>query len=139
MKVLKVKRVTLFVLLAIAVLGSITYPPVLAQDRGAKQSDEEFVRATLSGQTAAAGALLDDEFTWTDSDGHTFDKAKVLESLPKVGSADDATDATERAYGSVVPILSSQGKTHVLRIWVNRPDGWRLLVYHEVTQKAEPP
>jgi hypothetical protein len=35
----------------------------------------------------------------------------------------------------------ASGKIHVLRIWVQRPAGWRLLDYHEVTQRsgAAPP
>ena len=35
--------------------------------------------------------------------------------------------------------MAERGKVHVLRIWVKRAEGWRVLVYHEVTQLAEPP
>ncbi|MFZ3215809.1 MAG: nuclear transport factor 2 family protein [Candidatus Acidiferrales bacterium] len=136
MKVFNVLRVSLFVSLGIAAFSATSARLVSAQERSVKQADEDFVHAARSGQTAALGALLDRDFTWTDGDGRTLDKAEVLKSLPTLA---DATGTTERTYGSVVTFLSSQGKTHVLRIWVKRPDGWRLLVYHQVTQRSEPP
>jgi len=37
-----------------------------------------------------------------------------------------------RNYGQVGAVMSGRDKIHVLRIWVKRPAGWRLLVYHEV-------
>ena len=45
---------------------------------------------------------------------------------------------SERTYGQVGAVQASRGKIHVLRIWVQRADGWRLLVYHEVKQLDQP-
>jgi hypothetical protein len=126
----------LFGILALALMCSY---PASAQESSVKQADEKFVAAVAAGQASVVGALLDQDFTWTDANGRRLDKAEVLKSLPKPPPANEAADSTARAYGSVVPILASEGKTHVLRIWVKYPEGWRLLVYHEVLQKSEPP
>jgi len=37
-----------------------------------------------------------------------------------------------RTYGQVGAVMSGRDRVHVLRIWVKRPAGWRLIVYHEV-------
>jgi hypothetical protein len=39
---------------------------------------------------------------------------------------------SQRTYGQVSAVMSGRDKIHVLRIWVKRSAGWRLLVYHEV-------
>ena len=48
---------------------------------------------------------------------------------------------SERSYGQVGAVQVASGKVHILRIWVKRAAGWRLLDYHEVTQRsgAAPP
>ena len=37
-------------------------------------------------------------------------------------------------YGDVAHTTVGRDKVYVLRIWVRRAPGWRLLAYHEVSQ-----
>jgi hypothetical protein len=63
----------------------------------------------------------------------------VLAAVPRNDLDDDAgADRSERTYGEVAAVSASRGKTHVLRLWVHRSSGWRLLVYHAVTQLEQP-
>jgi hypothetical protein len=110
-------------------------PDVLAADRA-------LVAALAKSDKAAAGKLFDAGFSWTNSAGDTIERAKVLESLPKPPLGDESgAQSNERTYGQVGAVQVASGKVHVLRIWVKRPAGWRLLDYHEVTQRsgAAPP
>ncbi len=105
-------------------------------------ADRALVAALAKTDSAAADKMFDADFVWTNSAGDTIGRAKVLASLPKppLGDENDA-QASERTYGQVGAVQVASGKVHVLRIWVNRPAGWRLLDYHEVTQRsgAAPP
>lgn len=104
------------------------------------ESDHALVEALARKDKAAAGKLLDANFLWTESSGNTLTKTKVLQNLPTPAPGFDA-EAQERTYGEVAAIQAANGKVHVLRVWVRRPAGWQLLIYHEVTQadKAQPP
>ncbi len=37
-------------------------------------------------------------------------------------------------YGDVVAVAVERGKEFMLRIWVKRAAGWRLIAFHEVSQ-----
>lgn len=54
---------------------------------------------------------------------------------------ESGADVSERTYGDVAGIQVAKGKQHIVRIWVKRAAGWRLLDYHEVQQPdvASPP
>ncbi len=113
-------------------LGAESDPAIL-------QMDSEFVRAVAASNSAALEKFLDAGFTWTDSQGNTLTSKEVLASIPKNALGDEAvTDRSERTYGQVAVVSASRGKTHVLRLWVHRASGWRLLVYHAVTQLEQP-
>jgi uncharacterized protein DUF4440 len=106
---------------------------VAADDQSVVQADHEFVQAAAKGDTASVGRLLDTDFTWTDADGKTRGKAEVLDSLPVPALGNESgPQVKQRTYGQVGAVMSSRDKAHVLRLWVHRPAGWRLLVYHEV-------
>jgi hypothetical protein len=109
-------------------------------DQVVHESDHAFVEALARKDKAAAGKLLDANFLWTESSGNTLTKAQVLQNLPTPAAGFDA-EAQEHTYGQVAAIQAANGKVHVLRVWVRRPAGWRLLIYHEVTQaeKAQAP
>ncbi len=111
-----------------------------ADDQAVLKADRALVAALAKGDVTALGPLLDGEFAWTTSAGDTLDRAKVLASLPKPPLGDEAgAQAGERTYGQLGAVQVAGGKVHILRIWGQRPAGWRLLVYHEVTQRAAPP
>jgi Domain of unknown function (DUF4440) len=105
-------------------------------------ADHALVLALAKTDRAAAEKMFDAEFVWTNSDGETVTRAKVLKSWPKPPLGDEsAAQVSERSYGQVGAVQVSSGKVHILRIWVKRAAGWRLLDYHEVTQRsgATPP
>jgi len=116
-------------------------PVVLAgEDQSILQADHEFVQAGAKGDTAAVGKVLDADFTWTDADGKTRTRVEVLDSLPTPALGNErGADVKQQTRSQVGAIMSNRDKTHVLRIWVRRPAGWRLLVYHEVILGRQAP
>jgi hypothetical protein len=108
-------------------------------DQAVLQADHAFVQALANGDSAKLTSLLDENFTWCDSNGKTLSGAEVLRALPRDSLGDESgVDVAERAYGQVAAVSASRGKVHVLRLWVQRPSGWRLLVFHEVSQLDQP-
>jgi Domain of unknown function (DUF4440) len=122
------------------VIAPTVGPLALAgEDQAALQADREFAQAVAKSDKAGVGKLLDKDFTWTDSEGNSFNRSEVLESLPKPGLTDETTASRRNhAYGQVVAVMASHGKVYALRVWVKRPAGWKALVYHEVTLKDQP-
>jgi hypothetical protein len=103
------------------------------------QVDREFVQAAGKGDAAAIAKMLDAEFTWTDTEGKILAAEEVLRGLPKDALGDErGVEVSERTYGQVGAVNVSRDKVHILRMWVQRPGGWRLLVYHEVKQLEQP-
>jgi hypothetical protein len=108
-------------------------------DQAVLQADHAFVQDLANGDNAKLTSLLDENFTWCDSNGKTLSGAEVLRALPRDSLGDESgVEVTERTYGQVAAVSASRGKVHVLRLWVQRPSGWRLLVYHEVSQLDQP-
>jgi hypothetical protein len=108
-------------------------------DPAVMQADRAFVQAVAKGDAAGLGKMLDAEFTWTDAEGKTLTTEDVLRAVPKDSLGDESgVEASERTYGQVGAVNVGRGKVHILRMWVQRPGGWRLLVYHEVKQLEQP-
>jgi hypothetical protein len=99
------------------------------------QSDDALKTALFNGDSSATAALLDDDFTWVDCNGRLFDKKQTASVLPKPPFGNEAgLEPIGQTYGDVATIAVEHGKVFVLRIWVRRAAGWRLLIYHEVSQ-----
>ena len=99
------------------------------------RADYTLVSALAAGDAGAATALFDDEFTWVDCNGRVLDKAQAANTLPKPPLGDErGLEPVGQHYGEVVSIAVDRDKLFVLRIWVQRAAGWRLLAYHEVSQ-----
>jgi hypothetical protein len=108
-------------------------------DSAVMQADRQFVQAAANADAAAIAKLLDANFTWTDADGKTLTAEEVLRAVPKDALEDESgVEVSERTYGQVGTVNASRGKVHILRMWIQRPEGWRLLVYHEVKQLEQP-
>jgi uncharacterized protein DUF4440 len=108
-------------------------------DPAVLQTDRAFVEAAAKGDAAALGKMLDADFAWTDVDGKSLTAAEVLRAVPKDSLGDETgAELSERTYGQVGAVNVGRGKIHILRMWVQRPGGWRLLVYHEVKQLEQP-
>jgi hypothetical protein len=128
--------------LAFAFLSAASLLSVLSRiaiaaegDLAVMQADRQFVQAAAKGDAAALGKMLDAEFTWTDTEGKTLAAEEVLRAVPKNALGDESgVELSERTYGQVGAVNASRGTVHILRMWVQRPGGWRLLVYHEVKQ-----
>ncbi|HTP69292.1 MAG TPA: nuclear transport factor 2 family protein [Dongiaceae bacterium] len=99
----------------------------------ALQADHEFVRAASKGDAAAAGKLLDNDFSWTDTDGRVLVRAQVLSTMPTpaLGNEEGAT-VKRQSRPQVEAFLVGHDKNYVLRIWVKRGAAWTLLLVHEV-------
>ncbi len=97
-------------------------------------ADHALVEALAKSNKAEAGKLLDAEFMWTDTQGKTVGKSAALSELSAMagGNPSDA-EVKETTFDEVGEITAVSGKTHVLRVWVKRPAGWRLLVSHAAT------
>lgn len=100
--------------------------------------DRAFVEALAKSDRAAVAMLLDNEFSWTQADGRFLSRSQVERNLPKpVLGREVEVERTERNYGQVEAVHVRSGKKYILRVWVERPDGWRLIVYHEIVQPAQ--
>ena len=103
-------------------------------------ADHMLVAALAKADKAATSNMFDANFMWTNSAGDTledFSAGKVRDYLPKPPLGDESgAQVSERTYGQVGAVQVARGKVHIVRIWVNRPAGWRLLDYHEATQRS---
>ncbi len=114
-------------------LVSLSSAVFAGEDQSILQADHEFVQAAGKGDTATVGRILDTDFTWTDADGKTRTRAEVLDTLPTPALGNESgAQVKQHTYSQVGAVMAGRDKIHVLRLWVRRPAGWRLLVYHEV-------
>lgn len=108
-------------------------PTATGDELAVLQTDRAFVEAAIRDDKTTLATLADSDFAWTDAEGKTQSRAEILKSVPKPALGDESGARVEqRTYGQVGAVMSSRGKVHVLRIWVKRAAGWRVLVYHEV-------
>jgi hypothetical protein len=102
-------------------------------------ADHALVAALAKMDKTAAGKYLDRDFLWTNAQGATVGRSMVLGHLPKAPLGDESgAQMNERIFGRVGVVEISSGKTHILRVWVMRPAGWRALIYHVVVQRETP-
>jgi len=114
-------------------LVSVSSTVLAGEEQSILQADHEFVQAAAKGNAVTIGRMLDTDFTWTDADGKTRSRAEVLDSLPTPALGNESgAEVKQQTHSQAGAVMSSRDKTHVLRIWVHRAAGWRLLVYHEV-------
>jgi hypothetical protein len=106
----------------------------------AAEADRALVAELNEGDPLSAVALLDDDLSWTDSAGRTLTKPQLSSALPRPAIANEtAAEAQTFDYGRVAVVRIARGRVHLIRVWAQRPAGWRLLVYQEVESLASPP
>ena len=113
--------------------------PLLASSGTVAQTDAALLHALGSRDRAGTEAVLDPEFTWIDSRGASQDRSIMLRNFPAPANSNEQIQVRE--YGNAAVVRTDRGQMHVIRIWVRRPAGWRLLLYQEVLQvvKSENP
>jgi hypothetical protein len=133
----------------VSMSGSLALAAILAWTDGYAQMGHQETRPVLSanadfdaalarGDRAAMDALLDAEFTWIFSDGRFYGRSDTLQALPPSASSQtgEPVRVAERAYGRVRAVEVASGLVRELRIWVLRPEGWRLMHTNEIVQRA---
>jgi|SRR5688572_508223 len=106
----------------------------------AADADRALVAAINSGEELSALELIDEDVTWTDAAGRTVTKPQLRDMWPAPAIASETgTEVQAFDYGRVAVVRIDRGRLHTLRVWAQRPLGWRLLVYQEVESLASPP
>jgi hypothetical protein len=110
------------------------------QDAAMMKADGAFAQALAKSDTSALEKLLDVDFTWTNAEGRARTKAQVLRELP-TAAIPNWKDAESKAYtyGELGNVQVNLGRSHVLRVWVKRPSGWKAIVYQELMSRETPP
>jgi ketosteroid isomerase-like protein len=132
-----------YVLSLVMLLGPT--PRAWASDNAAVAGAEHaWSEARAKGDKSAADKLADDEFTWTDRRGKTHSKAEALAGLSAADSEAD-TDVSSMNEGKVVlfrgihKIAGQDVAVRFVRVWVQRPEGWKLMVHQETTKAEKTP
>jgi hypothetical protein len=141
-------------LLAVGLLFVVALGTAAAPLTAADQDEQTLLQvdraAFNSGDSSATlnDAMLNSNFTWTDSNGNTLNKSqavRILKSgkqLPRQagrgGSATALEPATTaaRVYGQLGVVQEKSGKLYALRIWVKYGASWQFLVYQAVSTGA---
>jgi hypothetical protein len=109
-------------------------------DSAMLDADRAFAGAVQRADATALARLLAPDFTWTNLDGKTQITMDVLRSIPKSAIPQyDAAPPQAHVYGDLGDVQQNLGRMHVLRVWVKRPDGWKVIVYQEVRSLDAPP
>jgi hypothetical protein len=109
-------------------------------DPAMRAADLAWVTAVAKGDKAGAAKALDTKFTWTDASGKTRTHDQISQALPTPAlGADNDAKVAGFTYGQVSVVEANSGTMHVVRIWVKRPAGYRILVYQEVKSLDAPP
>jgi hypothetical protein len=127
--------VTAYYILCSGLLAATALSTALsAQDPAMLTADGAFVRAANTSDKAALHELLDRDFTWTDFQG------KTLSDIPAdLQPAREPGELKQFTYGELGDVQENLGRMHLLRVWVKRGGGWKIIVYQEVMSRSTPP
>ena len=111
---------------------------VFAQTGDLLAANAALDEALTGDNTAATDRLLDPEFTWVFKDGSHSSRFDVLSLLPDPGTSNgEEQEIMERVYGKVGVVQVFSGTVRALRVWANRPDGWKLVHINELDVAPE--
>jgi hypothetical protein len=104
------------------------------------KADRALAAAYAKGDTATIKKMLDEEFTWIDTDGIMYERADTFRAnLKPLVPMNADTKITEHKYGKVVWIQDNVGHKFAAHFWVQRPQGWRLLHVNEIEARPAVP
>ena len=114
--------------------------PPPPEDPALTSADRAFGGALAAADIDGTLNALDADFTWTDANGRTLTRDQVAKKLPTPAITDESGAQVRRfAYGKVGVVQVDRDKLHELRVWVQRPAGWRLLIHQETKSLDAPP
>lgn len=132
------RAVTVAVLAGFALAGIIigcSNSSTAAQDP-VKEADTAVVNALASGNMTEANKYLDSDFTWIDTDGVMWEKADSARAhLKPLVPLNSNTKYVEHKYGKVVWLQESVANQYAAHTWVQRADGWKLLINAEIATR----
>jgi hypothetical protein len=135
-------KTVLFGILCGVVVCELISKPLAAADpdeQAVLRANKTLEQALQEADNAKTVQLLDAELTWVSTEGIIQTKREVLAKLPKpLVVSGEGVQVTERTYGQIAVLQLHSGQEHVLRIWVRRPAGWRVLHIGEITQPLKP-
>ena len=94
-----------------------------------QQADQALLAAARKSDATAAGALLDNDFEWTTPVGVSHKRDETLANLSAL-TADvrGETGLQSYSYDHLVVLTGARPASRFMRIWVQRPQGWRLFL-----------
>jgi hypothetical protein len=102
------------------------------------QADQSLTQALGKADKAAVGALLDEQFEWTNAEGKTRTKAEALRDLTALAKDNEGdTDVKTHFYGELAIVFGFHHNARFSRIWVKRPAGWRVRIDLDTTKPKE--
>jgi hypothetical protein len=121
-----------------AVVLDVIGKPLMAADsdeQAVLRANKALEQALQEADKTKTARLLEAEFTWVLPEGVIQTKREALAQLPQpLVVSGGGAQVTERTYGQVAVVQVHKGQEHVLRIWVRRPGGWRVLHISEIKQ-----
>ena len=95
-------------------------------EQAAVQAERHWTRAAARNDAAGMSAALDEQFAWTDAQGATRTRAQVMKDLAALAADNQGeTDLQTFHYGHVEVITGVHRNARFMRVWVERPAGWR--------------
>jgi len=111
----------------------------MTPDHDLLDADRAFVRAFTKGDAVAVAGMLDDDMNMVDIHGRVLHKPQLKQKLPTSPLGDEAgLEPSAFQYSDVAHVSVARDKVFILRIWVKRAAGWRLMIWHEVSQNFPP-
>ncbi len=125
-------------LITIIVLSVLLPASAVGQEEAIQKADHALTLAVRKNKAAVA-PKLDASFTSTDVAGTTRGRAEFLRAFASSDAVGSEQGIKVRSYGDVGVVQALEGNVYVVRVWVKRPAGWRMLVHQDTTFMPEPP
>src|SRR5271169_6078247 len=123
---------------------AIAFAAEVGGDAAALQADNALQMALKKKDAKAVGALLEQQFTWTNEGGQTRKSAQFLKDTAAGATDSDTAYADVKAhdYGQLAVVTGTgthNGNVRIFfaRVWVKGPAGWLLLTHQDTAIVAK--